>query len=144
MSGRDHSETCDVCGFERGGLDDVLCACDLPWAVSMMTELTKLRDEVARLRATLAQPHMTWAADQHSVGVDPASEDTRLRAEVAKMRPIVETLSYCEGGDTIGSIKIQRSEAPDLFIAGDESYSALYLYDAVRRALAIDAAESGR
>lgn len=28
MGGRDRSETCDVCGFERGGLNDLECDCD--------------------------------------------------------------------------------------------------------------------
>lgn len=25
--GRDHSETCETCGYQRGGLNDLECAC---------------------------------------------------------------------------------------------------------------------
>lgn len=28
MGSRDHSETCEVCGYQRGGLNDLLCACE--------------------------------------------------------------------------------------------------------------------
>lgn len=28
MGGRDHSETCEVCGCQRGGLNDLRCDCD--------------------------------------------------------------------------------------------------------------------
>ena len=43
---------------------------------------------VLELSACLAQPHMEWAADQHSVGVDIADEDVRLRAEVERLRSL--------------------------------------------------------
>jgi hypothetical protein len=29
VSGRDHSITCDTCGFQRGGLNDYKCDCDV-------------------------------------------------------------------------------------------------------------------
>lgn len=28
MGSRDHSETCETCGMQRGGLNDLLCFCD--------------------------------------------------------------------------------------------------------------------
>lgn len=46
-----------------------------------MLRVPELIDEVERLRATLAQPHHEWAAGQHSVGVDIAAEDKRIRDE---------------------------------------------------------------
>lgn len=33
MGGRDHSETCEDCGCQRGGLNDLECECD--WARSL-------------------------------------------------------------------------------------------------------------
>src|SRR6185312_16586972 len=47
----------------------------------MALDVLDLLDEVERLRATLAQPHHEWAAGQHSVGVDIAAEDKRIRDE---------------------------------------------------------------
>jgi len=55
-------------------------------AMPSVEDYDALAAEVERLRATLAQPHMQWAAEQHSVGVDPAAEDVRLRAEADRMR----------------------------------------------------------
>ena len=47
--------------------------------------------ECEKLRATLAQPHMAWAADMHSVGVDVAAEDRRLREELIPLRAIANS-----------------------------------------------------
>jgi hypothetical protein len=79
--------------------------------------------EIARLRETLAQPHMVWAAEQHSVGVDIAAEDVRLRAELAAARPIVEAAKAWRSSHHTGH---QSSSRP--------------LIDAIDAALAIDAA----
>lgn len=60
MSGRDHSETCTTCGFERGGLNDVLCACDLPFAQALIAERDHALTEINRLqleRDEFAQHH---------------------------------------------------------------------------------------
>ncbi len=37
MGGRDHSVECEVCGFQRGGLNDLKCYCDdNPWYLAFM------------------------------------------------------------------------------------------------------------
>ena len=54
-------------------------------AMPSVEDYDALAAEVVRLRATLAQPHMVWAAEQHSVGVDPAAEDKQLRFERDRM-----------------------------------------------------------
>lgn len=41
--------------------------------------MLKLVAERARYRRTLEQPHLVWAAGQHSVGIDPEAEDRRIR-----------------------------------------------------------------
>ena len=79
-----HAGHSPTCGISFGTGDDPDCTCGW-WPESAHD---KLRAEVARLRATLAQPHMTWAADQHSVGVDPAAEDKQLRADRNRIWPV--------------------------------------------------------
>ena len=72
----------------RGKLDDVTNGdfeawCDFiaPRVAIAQHACDRVVAEVERLRATLAQPHHEWAAGQHSVGVDIAAEDKRIRDE---------------------------------------------------------------
>lgn len=37
MGGRDHSEECEVCGDERGGINDSPCSCDAAAKISQET-----------------------------------------------------------------------------------------------------------
>jgi hypothetical protein len=66
MGSRDHSETCATCGFERGGLNNVPCACDAEPAATLQRTIVAerqrhvvelaLRDvEVAKLRTLVAR-----------------------------------------------------------------------------------------
>ena len=64
-----------------------ICHNHVPTLVGMLEGRDTLRAENERLKRTLAQPHMEWAAGMHSVGVDIASEDKRIRAENEQLRP---------------------------------------------------------
>jgi hypothetical protein len=78
VSGRDHSEICARCGFERGGLNDVLCACDLPWAQTLQAERDHANRELARVQAErdrmrpVYEAAIDWA---ETTQVDPPNGD---------------------------------------------------------------------
>ena len=44
--GRDHSYECEVCGFMRGGLNDLTCACEQPY-VALVHGLATLAHNLA-------------------------------------------------------------------------------------------------
>lgn len=49
MGSRDHSETCANCGFERGGMNDLSCACDHVGLAEVIADRDRLAAEVERL-----------------------------------------------------------------------------------------------
>ena len=73
MSGRDHSETCAFCSYERGGIMHVSCACDDLVASSNMSG-----EYAGRVRAV--------AEERDAANAELA----QLREEVAKLRPVFE------------------------------------------------------
>lgn len=41
--GRDHSVECDVCGYARGGMNDLMCDCDIDADLERMQAAERLR-----------------------------------------------------------------------------------------------------
>lgn len=83
MSGRDHSETCEVCGDEYGGFNDTLCSCEIDDAVDSVAtygEAHKLvpTAQFAQLRADLAR--VTAERDEANACIE------YLRAELREKR----------------------------------------------------------
>lgn len=90
---------CDECCGH--GCEDGVCfpLDEIPQRLEIgRTNWHEVADERDRLRATLAQPHMVWAAEQHSVGVDIAAED-------AKMRPVYNFVV----AHNLGSYRVRSS-----------------------------------
>lgn len=46
---------------------------------SLIDAAQRVAADNTKLRRTLEQPHLVWAAGQHSVGIDPEAEDRRIR-----------------------------------------------------------------
>lgn len=103
MGDHSYSNSCEDCGFDRGGLNDVPCACDAP---DLYRKRDSLTSEVATLKARceeaerkLQQYQVAAYAelryDMASIVSDTPEnrakiERDALRAEVERMRPVYE------------------------------------------------------
>lgn len=62
--GRDHSETCETCGHQRGGLDNLECLCDvdLPYehAAALQRQIFPCALCGGRVKPWLQPPGLRW------------------------------------------------------------------------------------
>lgn len=107
--GRDHSETCETCGSQRGGINDLECECDLEEAAeppqalvdlfrdalpqnslleSAIDRLQTERDFFAHTNATLAVDISRYRELYES----KCAEVTQLRLEVQQLNDVITDL----------------------------------------------------
>lgn len=65
--------------------------CDEVGAFECVSCVTN-RLNILALKRTLAEPHMVWAAEQFSVGIDIVAEDKRLRARLKALADLEATM----------------------------------------------------
>lgn len=106
---------------------------DVLSAARWEAEFHKLAADNTKLRATLARPHMVWAAEQNSAGIDIQKEDARIREELALARA-VRNAARAESNRLL----IDRRENGSILSAVDAAIARAGLYGSMTLVEAID------